>query len=94
MPNLLEAQARGGHRLWLHYDDGAEGEIDISDFVGHGVFATLLDAAIFARVHVGPSGQIMWNVDQELCADAMYLRLTRRSPEEIFPGLRGTATSA
>jgi len=84
MPKLLAAHAREGHRLWIRYDDGTEGEIDVSDFVGRGVFASLRDVATFARVHAGPSGQIMWSAQQELCADAMYLRLTEGRGQALF----------
>jgi hypothetical protein len=94
MPSLLEVKPREGRRLWLRYDDGAEGEIDLSDIVGRGVFESLVEETAFARVHVGGSGQIAWSPEQELCSDAMYLRLTGKTPEQVFPGLRGAATGA
>lgn len=94
MPRLLEVQARQDHRLWLRYDDGAEGEIDLSDVAGRGIFEPLREETAFARVRVGPSGQIAWSPELELCSDAMYLRLTGKSPEQVFPGLRGAATGA
>ncbi len=94
MPCLLEVKAREDRRLWLRYDDGAEGVIDLSDIVGRGVFASLGEEAAFARVRVGANGQITWSPDQELCPDAMYLRLTGKAPEDVFPGLRGATTGA
>ena len=94
MPRLIEVQARKDHRLWLCYDDGAEGEIDLSDVAGRGVFEPLLEERAFADVRVGPSGQITWSAELELCPDAMYLRLTGKSPGQVFPGLRGAATGA
>ena len=94
MPCLLEVKAQENHQLWLRYDDGAQGAIDLSDIIGQGVFASLEEDAAFAKVHVGANGQIAWSPDQELCPDAMYLRLTGKSPDEVFPGLRGAATGA
>ena len=94
MPCLLEVKARENRRLWLRYDDGAEGVIDLSDVIGRGVFASLEEETAFAGVYVGANGQIAWSSDLELCPDAMYLRLTGKSPEEMFPGLRGAATGA
>ena len=71
-----------------------EGDIDLSDSVGRGVFESLAEKTAFAQARVGERGQIAWSAEQELCADAMYLRLTGKSPEEVFPGLRGAATGA
>ena len=41
----IEAAAREGFRLWLRYDDGASGEVDLSDLAGRGVFAAWIDRA-------------------------------------------------
>ena len=43
----LEAAARENHRLWLRYDDGACGEVDLSCLVGQGVFAAWSDPAFY-----------------------------------------------
>jgi hypothetical protein len=37
-PRPVEVRARLGFRLWLRYDDGTAGEVDLSDFAGRGVF--------------------------------------------------------
>jgi hypothetical protein len=34
----LDVKALPGHRLWLRYSDGTEGEVDLSHLVGRGVF--------------------------------------------------------
>jgi hypothetical protein len=94
MPALLEVQARQNHRLWLRYDDSVEGEVDLSDIAGRGVFEPLRDQATFAQVQVGPSGQVRWSQELELCPDALYLRLTGKSPGQVFPGLREAAKGA
>ena len=39
LPALLEVKPRKGHRLWVRYDDGACGEVDLSDIPRTGVFA-------------------------------------------------------
>src|SRR5207244_4085146 len=55
MARPVEVKALPSFRIWLRYDDGIIGEIDLSDL--------------------------------DICSDAMYLRLTGKSPEEIFPSL-------
>jgi len=40
---------------------------------------------LFEAVHVSPHGSIAWNEDIELCPDSIYLELTGKKPEEVFP---------
>jgi hypothetical protein len=80
----LEVKALPGHRIWIRYRDGAEGEVDLSHLAGRGVFALWDDEREFAKVHIGPGRAIAWSDEVELCPDAIYLRLTGRSPEEML----------
>ena len=34
----VAVEARGGLRIWIRFQDGEEGEIDLSDLAGMGVF--------------------------------------------------------
>ncbi|MDE0667531.1 MAG: DUF2442 domain-containing protein [bacterium] len=73
------------YRIWLRYDDGVEGELDLSYLAGDGVFAAWEDHSLFAAVRLGPCGSIVWGDDLDLCGDALYLKLTGKTPEELFP---------
>jgi hypothetical protein len=79
---IVEVQPRGGYRLHLRFDDGAEGEIDVSEVVAFdGVFAALRDPAVFARVAVDETwGAIRWPNDVDLAPEPLYERITGRSP--------------
>jgi hypothetical protein len=94
MPRPVEVKALSNHRIWLRYDDGIEGEVDLSDLAGHGVFAVWSDPALFDSVHLGSHGAIEWSADLDLCPDAMYLRLTGKSVEQVFPAIRLVSTDA
>jgi hypothetical protein len=94
MTVLLEVKPLAQYRLWLRYADGVEGIVDVSAFVGKGVFQLWEDYREFERVRVGPSGELAWGDERDLCPDAMYLRLTGKSAEEIFPALRELAQHA
>ena len=83
----VEVKALPEFRIWLRYDDGTSGEVDLSDLAGHGVFKAWEDRAFFDAVRLGPHGAIEWGAGIDLCPDAMYLRLTGKSPEEVFPTL-------
>ncbi|MFP3941930.1 MAG: DUF2442 domain-containing protein [Thermoanaerobaculia bacterium] len=56
MPKLSEVQALPGYRIWVRYEDGARGEVDLSHLAGRGVFAVWTEAGEFQKVHVGPGG--------------------------------------
>jgi hypothetical protein len=94
MPKLLSVQAKPGYRLWLAYDDGAEGEVDVSGLVGRGVFAAWRDQAFFDDVELSGAGARAWRDSIDLCPDALYLELTGRAVEQRFPGLRRAASDA
>ena len=76
-----------GYRLHIRYSDGVEGEADLSHLVGKGVFTLWNDATSFEKVSIGNSGEIRWSDEVELCPDSLYIEITGKSPEEIFPNL-------
>jgi hypothetical protein len=80
--------------FWLRYDDGAEGELDLSHLAGRGVFQSWADRALFEGVHVDPSGAIAWPGGLDLCPDALYLRLTGKTAAEVLPHWKRTLVDA
>jgi hypothetical protein len=77
---VTSLKPQSGYRLWLHFADGIEGTVDLSSYVGEGVFAAWSDLASFASVRVGEFGQPVWDGDIDLCADALYRNVTGRLP--------------
>jgi hypothetical protein len=75
MVRPTDVKALPNFRIWLRYDDGTEGEVDLSDLAGRGVFKAWNDATFFASVRLGSHGAIEWGTDIDICPDAMYLRL-------------------
>jgi hypothetical protein len=94
MTRPIEVKALPNFRIWLRYDDGVEGEIDLSDLAGRGVFKAWNDLAFFNSVRLTSHGVIEWGPDLDICPDAMYMRLTGKSPEELFPNLRSVSADA
>ena len=83
-----------GFRLWLLFSDGIEGIADLSDLAGHGVFSAWNTPGLFANVKVTEYGAIAWGDEIDLCPDTLYLRITGKAPEDLFPSLRKTVAHA
>jgi len=94
MMRLVEARPRGGYQVWLRYDDGAEGVVDLSDLGGHGVFRAWSDRRVFEALRVTESGALEWPGGLDLCGDALHLRLTGKPVEEVFPRLQALGVHA
>ena len=72
----VDVKALPGHKIWLRFADGTEGEADLSHLAGRGVFALWQDEAVFRNVQIGPHRQIAWSEEVEICPDSLYFRLT------------------
>jgi len=90
----IEVKAEKGYQLWLRYKDGSEGTVDLSDLAGRGVFKAWSDPAVFEAAQISESGAIEWPGGLDLCGDALYMRLTGKSPGEVFPKLRTAGVDA
>lgn len=77
-----------GYRLSVEFDEGDRGVVDLSDYAGKGVFEAWLTPGFFEQVTVASDGALAWPGDLDLCPDAIYMRLTGKTPEEVFPLLR------
>ena len=87
----VEVRSLGKYRIWLRYDDGAEGEVNLGSLAGRGVFRVWDEPDAFDRVHIAQSGAIAWSDELEICPDSLYLELTGKRPEDVFPGLKSVS---
>jgi uncharacterized protein DUF2442 len=91
---IAEAKALPGFRLQLRYDSGETGVLDLSSYVGRGVFIAWEHPGVFEQVLVTADGAVEWPGDLDLCPDALYLQMTGRSAEDVFPTLATRAFHA
>jgi len=94
MHRVSSVRVLEGYRVELTFDDGVKGIVDLAGLAGKGVFWLWRDRRFFERVTVGPSGELAWDEQIDLCPDALYLRVTGREPGEVFPALRGEPSRA
>jgi hypothetical protein len=77
MRRIVEAEARPGYRLYIRFEDGKDGEVDLSSLAGKGVFAPWKDPSFFARVTVDrDTSTVAWPGGLDLCPDSLYHDLT------------------
>ncbi len=78
LKDILEVKPLAGHRVYLKFEDGVEGELDLAELVRFdGVFESLKDSEQFKRVYVHPElGTICWPCGADIDPDVLYSRLS------------------
>lgn len=77
MRKVAEVQAREGYRIWVQFADGMEGEVDLSDLAGKGVFRSWEDRSAFEKMFVHPESEtVAWPGGIDLCPDSLYEEVT------------------
>lgn len=51
---IVACKPKPNYRVWIRFDDGLEGEVNLSDRVGKGVFAAWESIEFFNQVRVDP----------------------------------------
>ena len=72
--DVLEARPVGGYRVYIRFDDGVSGEIDLAAVIDfEGVFAPLRALDKFAELHVAPElGTICWPNGVDIAPETLY----------------------
>lgn len=83
----VEIKALTDYKIWIRYSDGIQGEVDLSHLAGKSLFSLWNDYNAFLDVHIGSDGQIAWSDKIDICPDSIYMKITGRSPEQLFPNL-------
>jgi hypothetical protein len=94
MRKIVKVKALEAYSLELEFDDGVSGTVNLSDLAGKGVFALWRDRRGFEQVRIGSSGELVWDDRVDLCPDALYLKVTGKKPEDLFPILRNESAHA
>ncbi len=82
-PKLLEIKALPNYTLWLKYDDGTEGAVDLTELTKIGVFKAIKNPIFFQKVYIDKeTDAIAWNEDIDLCPDSMLLKIKGLTAEQ------------
>ena len=88
MHKITDAKVLKDYKLDLTFADGTRGAVSLSHLPGKGVFTLWSDYDAFREARIGSSGELMWGEQIDLCPDALYLQVTGKKPEDIFPTLK------
>jgi hypothetical protein len=70
---IIACKPKPNYRVWIRFDDGLEGEVDLSNLVGQGVFEAWKSVDFFNQVHIDPkTDTLSW--DDEIDLDPYVLR--------------------
>jgi hypothetical protein len=74
---VVEADYRGDHRVWLRFNDGLSGETDLSEELYGEVFEPLRDPLFFARFVVDET--LLWPNGADFAPEFLHARVARAS---------------
>ncbi len=72
-----KAEYRGGHRVWLHFSDGSEGEVDLAAELWGEVFEPLKDPARFRAFKL--DGTITWEHGADFAPEFLHDLMRRQT---------------
>jgi hypothetical protein len=72
---VVEARYLGDHRVWLRFDDGLEGEVDLASALRGPVFEPLRDPRRFAEFRVDLT--LCWPNGADLAPESLHERVLR-----------------
>lgn len=76
LPTVTTARALGGFRVWLRFDDGLEGELDLAAELWGPVFEPLLDPALFGKFRVERT--LVWPNGADFAPEFLHAELLRQ----------------
>lgn len=94
MIKISEVQPLADYKIWLKFSDGLSGEVNLSNLAGKGVFGYWDQYENFKNVTVVNGRWLAWSDEIDLDCDSLYLKLTGKKPEDLFPALKEDPTYA
>lgn len=82
---IVELKALPKLTLFVKFNDGVEGNVDLSDLKGKGVFKLWDIEGEFEKVYIGKeTGVLTWNEDVDLDVLNIYLTIIGKTFEEYI----------
>lgn len=79
--HVVDAKYLRDYCLWLKFNNGAEGEIDLTAELEGEVFGSLRDPDTFKRFTVDPEIEtVVWENGADFAPEFLYENMTERTP--------------
>jgi len=76
MVRVTEARYVKGHTLWLHFSDGLEGKVDLSEELEGPVFESLRDTKVFRTFQLHPElHTVIWPNGADFAPEFLHERV-------------------
>ena len=76
VPKIVEARYTAGYRVWLRFEDGVEGEVDLEKELWGEVFEPLKDRPTFANFRLDEElDTLVWPNGADFAPEFLYRQL-------------------
>ncbi len=82
IPYITKAEAKPGYKLFIEFEDGVKGVIDLSKWKGKGVFKFWNKKENFKSFIITKDKKLQWNEYIDMDPDTFYLQLIGKNFEE------------
>jgi hypothetical protein len=77
-PHVTDAKYVDGYRIWIKFNTGEEGTVDLAEELWGDMFAPLRDIDMFRRFRVDPEiDTVVWENGADLAPDFLYALLKK-----------------
>lgn len=81
MNDVIKIEYKGDFVYHVVFDDGKDGDIDLSEYVGRGpVFEPLIDRAFFKKATI-EGGTISWPNGADIAPETLYEKISRQDAQ-------------
>jgi hypothetical protein len=81
MTHIQQAKYIEQHKIWLKFDDGQEGVVDLADIPDrYHAAKPLKDESVFANFYLDEWPTLAWECGFDLAPETLYERLTGQQP--------------
>lgn len=77
---IVKCEPHDNYKLWIQFDDGVQGEVDLKNLAGKGVFSAWDSYEFFKSVYIDKrSDTVAWGKEIDLDPYVLYNSLTQKN---------------
>ncbi len=71
MNGVKEYKVLNDYQIWLRFEDGYQGIVNVKPFLGKGIALELLDPYEFSKVNIESGGGLAWEIGFDICPNSL-----------------------